>query len=127
MSAARKEIATIARFGVIGILATVVHAVCYLALSETAGLNALYANWIGFSVAFAVSLVGHSRWTFNTELTSRRATRFLITAAIGLAANTGFVYVIVEMLEFRPAVVLPFIMFVTPALIYVVSKFWAFA
>ncbi len=127
MSSAHKEMATIARFGVVGIFATAVHAAVFLGLSETAALNALYANWIGFSVAFAVSLVGHSRWTFNTELTSGRTIRFLVTAAIGLAANTGFVYLIVDMLDFRPAMVLPFIVFVTPALVYVVSKFWAFA
>lgn len=126
MSAARTEIATIARFGIVGILATIVHAIVYLGLSETGSLDALYANWAGFAVAFTISLVGHSRWTFNTELTSKRATRFLATAAIGLAANTGFVFLIVDWMEFRPAAVLPFIVFATPALIYLISKYWAF-
>lgn len=126
MSSGHKEIATIARFGMVGIFATAVHALVFLGLSESVALNALYANWIGFSVAFAASLVGHSRWTFNTELTSRRTIRFLVTAAIGLAANTCFVYLIVDMLEFRPAMALPFIIFVTPALVYIISKYWVF-
>jgi putative flippase GtrA len=126
MTALRRETGRVARFAVVGLVATAVHAFFYTLLAETVGMDAMLANWLGFAIAFSVSLFGHSMWTFGTGLSSARAARFLLVAAMGLGANTFFVWLVVEAMAFRPVAALPFIVFVTPALTYMVSRFWAF-
>ena len=127
MTALRHETGRVARFAVVGMVATAVHAFFYTALAEFAGIGALPANWIGFAIGFGVSLFGHSLWTFGTGVSASRTARFLVVAATGLCANTLFVWLVVDMMAFRPVAALPFIVFVVPALTYLVSRFWAFA
>ncbi len=91
----------LARFGSVGLMATVVHASVLALLQAGFGRSRAEANLIGFLVAFAVSLIGQQRFTFNDRLQGRRLNSlgvlilFLINAAaafgLGQVVQGGFV------------------------------------
>jgi len=101
----------IARFGAVGILATAVHAAILTALKLGLHISTGSANLISFIVAFAVSMYGQQRFTFNDRLQGQRINNFglsilfLINASaallLGHLAKAGWVV----MLPILPAVI----------------------
>lgn len=78
------------KFGVVGVLATAVHFSVVVALVEWFGMPPLPANALAYGVAFAVSWIGSSRWTFRGAAVVRFAVpRFLCVSLLGLALNQG--------------------------------------
>jgi putative flippase GtrA len=120
------------RFGLVGILATAVNALLYLFLAQHHLLRPVLANAVGFLCAFALSFGGHYYWTFAAQTRNGGAwhaslVRFFATALLGLGSNTLWTWLLVEQLRLPPASALAGILFITPVLVFVCSKYWAFA
>jgi putative flippase GtrA len=128
---ARPPLAQLAKFGVVGLLASAVHAGVYLATAETLLLTPLLANLAGFSCAFGVSYLGHRHWTFAAQAAGTHAAstlaKFLATALLGFTSNHLITWLLVERLALPKASALIGILFVTPLLTFACSKYWAFA
>ena len=58
----------LARFGIVGIVATLVHATTLILLKMLLQLGNGPANLLGFVVSFAVSMYGQQRFTFKDRL-----------------------------------------------------------
>lgn len=114
----------ILRFGLVGGLATLTHlAVATALLAALPAAHPVAVNVVAFLVAFVVSFVGHSRYTFRTK---GSLPKFLIAALTGLAANN---LVLVGLIALG-APALPSLWAATlaaPAVVYVISKTWAFS
>lgn len=101
----------LARFGSVGVVATLVHSAILLLLQAGLGRSAGEANLAGFLVAFVVSMAGQQRFTFQDRLQGRRLNSlgllilFLINAAaafsLGSIARGGWLV----MLPLLPAVI----------------------
>ena len=101
----------IARFGVVGIISTAVHAAILTTLKIGFQIGTGPANLAGFLVAFGVSMVGQQRFTFNDRLQGQRINNvglmilFLINALaallLGHMAKAGWVVI----LPILPAVI----------------------
>src|SRR5690606_22189813 len=113
--------AQFARFGLVGILAAGVHGGLFIGLVAL-GLPGYVANAIAFAIAFIVSYLGHSCWTFRDAGRSGRLGRFGLTTAAGFLLNSGFAIVIVDLMD-MPAwlAALPMIA-VTPIVVFVLLK-----
>jgi putative flippase GtrA len=86
-----------ARFGAVGLLATVVHVTVAIGLVELTGLPVFWANIAAFSVAVVISYAGNHRWTFARDgAHARYFPRFVAIAALGLALSQGIVWGITE-------------------------------
>jgi len=91
----------IARFGAVGIVSTAVHAAILTTLKIGLQIGTGPANLVGFLVAFAVSMYGQQRYTFNDRLQGQRINTvgltilFLINALaallLGHLAKAGWV------------------------------------
>jgi putative flippase GtrA len=121
------------KFGVVGIVATLVHAATLTLAVEALAVGPMRANVAGFGVAVFVSFFGNFRWTFRPAAGAPAPAlplipfgRFLLAAGSGFALNTAFVYVVTGVLGRPYFYALPFIVFVTPAFLFMVSKFWVF-
>ncbi|WP_416899688.1 MAG: GtrA family protein [Minwuia sp.] len=125
MTDARALIAQIGRFGIVGLAATAVHALVYWLLVQFAATEANLANLLAFLTAFAVSWIGHSRWTFGAGGRQRLA-RFTGVALGGYALNALATWIIVDGLVMDPRWPLVFILFVTPAATFAAGRLWAF-
>jgi len=122
-----------ARFGVVGIVASVVHVGLFVFSIEIFGLWEIYANILGFSVAVCVSYFGNLLWTFNHVIESNKSVvnksylvRFWFVAILGLLLNTLIVYLISEVyhLEYYYSVIL--MVTATPVVIFTLNKVWVF-
>lgn len=123
-----KHVLEIIRFGSVGLAVTLIHAVIYLALVSNNIFNIVDANIIGFIVAFVFSWIGHHYWTFKESNVSATKSfiKFVLVALLGLASNILLTILFVDTLSFpKQSGVLP-IVFITPTLIYLISKYWAF-
>ena len=127
------RIPQLARFGAVGLAATAVHALIYTLAVEPLAVPAMTANVLGFACAFSLSFYGHRYWTFphdgSLSPAALRASgiRFFVTALLGLASNSAITWLLVERLRQPPRSALAGILFVTPALVFAGSKWWAFA
>lgn len=117
------------RFGAVGVAATAVHAAIYSAATARAGVPVLSANFAGFAGAFLVSYFGHRFWTFAGARPQAASSlpRFLLVAFLGLCSNTLIAWLLVTRLGWPAPSALIGILFVTPMLVFVASKYWAFA
>ncbi|TVQ34832.1 MAG: GtrA family protein [Wenzhouxiangella sp.] len=125
-----REVLRLARFGAVGLSATLVHAGVYAALTGLALTAALTANFVGYGCAVLVSLIGHSRWTFSGHGQDERepglAMRFIVTSLTSLGLNTLLVWLVVHQAELHPLWALPGMVLIVPLLTYLLMKHWVF-
>lgn len=116
------------RFGTVGLLATAVHAIIYAGLIHFSAIPPQQANIAAFTFAFVFSYMGHSHFTFSGEgrRVGKTGPRFLAVALIGYALNAGFVFLTTALLDWGAGAALPFMIFITPAATFALSKYWAF-
>ena len=120
------------RFGIVGGLATLVHSAGYVAFIEVFDVTPIFSNIFAFLVAVLVSFAGHSTWTFRHEYRDRSTSassvflKFGMTALLGLSLNTFFVFLAITLLALHYAWAIVFFVFVTPVIVYLVSKLWVF-
>ncbi len=120
-------IAQLFRFGIVGVMATLVH-VGIATLFERAfpGLGQR-ANLTGYACGMLVSYLGHHRFTFALDGNHRaHVPRFLVVSFSGLAVSSLITYVVFQRLgqPFWQAMAL--VVLLVPPTTFVVSKFWAF-
>lgn len=133
----RSLVQQLMRFGVVGILATLMHAVAFHLLHTRYNFSSIPANLISFALAFALSYLGHLKWTFAPTATpavkqgrpaqqKQTLSRFLATALLGLSVNMLAGWLIVDYAQLSHYYFLAVVIFCTPALTFILSKYWAF-
>lgn len=121
------EIGQISRFGVVGIVATLLHMVVVWTLIQTTALHPLLANLIAFGVAFGLSFAGHYFWTFASDLIWHQAAlRFFLIAVSGFLLNTIILVGLIraEWIDAQWAAVISTA--IVPVFTYLLSRFWGF-
>ena len=116
-----------ARFGAVGLLATVVHVVVAIALVEFAKVPVFWANMGAFCTAVFVSYLGNHHWTFACQgAHARYFPRFISIAALGLALGQILVWAITEAGgNYRVAVLT--VAVAVPAFTFLASRLFVFA
>lgn len=115
------------RFGLVGILATVVHMVIGFLLIQ-AGWHPLLANTCAFVIAFFVSFVGHLGYSFADQETSfsRSFSRFVVVGLIGFFVNQLILAVLIALAVTSDTVSLLISTGCAAMVTFGLSKFWAF-
>jgi putative flippase GtrA len=115
------------KFGVVGIGATLVHAVVFAILVERLGQDPMMANMGGYAVAVVISYFGNFRWTFGAsrpEVTD--FLKFCLVTVVGFAINSAAVWVIMERQNLTYPYVLPVFLGVTPVVVFTINRVWTF-
>ena len=116
----------LSRFGMVGVVATAVHATVGLGLEIGAGAHPFWANLIAFSCALGVSFLGQMKLTFPDRVADGSAfTRFAAVALLGLGLNQLIVWVVTSQLGRPYWLALTIILFTVPVVTFVMLKFWA--
>lgn len=119
------EAGMLARFGGVGVIATLVHlAVAAAAFIVWPTVSPFVANLMAFIVAFQVSFWGHRRFTFRKD---GRAHRFFVLALGGFALNNGVLATLLIASSIDGLLAIVIATFTVPLLMYVAARFWAFA
>ena len=120
-------LAQLLKFGLVGLLATFVHALIALLLIQF-GLGPLLANPIAFLVAFQISYIGHSRWSFN--VTKRRRfshmCRFFIVSIFGILCSQGLLFGLLEWTQLTASISLLIALGISAVCTFYLSRQWAF-
>lgn len=121
------------KFGTVGGLATVVHLTLFVFCIELVGMQPFWANFPAFAVAVVVGFTGHFLWTFQHRDREGASSwtpafvKFAVTAILGLLLNSLIVYGVVDTLGQGYGYAVALMATFTPAAVFTVSKFWAFA
>ena len=98
----------IAKFGVVGILATLLDYGLLFALTEWAGLYYLLSSMLSFSISTIFNYVASVRWVFavNQKYSkTRNFVLFVILSIIGLGLNALAMWLGVEFLRWHDMIV----------------------
>jgi len=122
----------VCRFGVVGLAATLIHVTVFTALVHFRVFQPLLSNIVAFFPAFVLSFQSHYRWTFRCDPNAERLHRawvlvkFLGVALLGLAFNSLWVYLVVDVFQVEYYYTNLFIIFVTPGILFILNKFMVF-
>ena len=116
----------LSRFGLVGLIATAVHAMIGLGLHNGLGLTPLIANFFGFGLALCVSFFGQTRLTFPGATADMSAFgRFATVAVTGLSLNQLIVWIMTGLFAQPYWLALCIILATVPWVTFMLLKFWA--
>ncbi|WP_158622968.1 GtrA family protein [Aquabacterium soli] len=128
LHARSKEMRRVARFGMVGLVATVVHWLVTVSVTELLQLNPLVANTVGWGIAVAVSFAGHWSVTFGDHggPLIRSGLRFLGVSALGFVANSILFGALLSINPSLYAFWLSLTLALVAVMTYLLSNLWAF-
>ena len=125
----RTVIAQLARFVVSGAFVTALGVGVYALVALVLRWHPQLGNFLAYAVAMATGYVVHSEWSFRGhggERTHRTKVRFVIVSLLSLALNSFWVWLLFTRLHLgRAAPIVP-MLFVTPAVTFVLNRTWVF-
>lgn len=118
----------IIKFVVVGILAALVHLSVLWLLVNLLGVFPLIANAIAFALAFSVSFLGQSLWTFSHKTHNHTAMiRYLvIQLTCSFVLNQGLYTVLIVYTSLNYLVASFMALATIPIITFTLSKYWAF-
>jgi len=117
------------RYGIVGVIATVVHfCVAYL-FYESLKLNFLFAHFFGFLGGLIIAYFGHYFYSFRDKAAhTERFPKFLITTLAALTLHQVGAFLLVEHLNLDYSTeVLPLLVISVPVFTFLLNKFWVFS
>jgi putative flippase GtrA len=128
LSSFKSLLALMIRYGLVGVLASVVHAAISLVLHEYFSIAPFTAHACGFFGGLITAYLGHYHYSFKDDGRHRsRFPRFVITSLTGFALHQGGVWYLVSQLGWDySTLALPVLMLTIPLVTFLLSKFWVF-
>ena len=125
----RTVLAQLARFVVSGAVVTIFGVSVYAIVALLLRWNPQLGNFLAYVVAVATGYFMHSKWSFRghgSERTHATRLRFITVSLISYALNSFWVWYLYKYLQLgRAAPILPMV-FVTPAVTFVLNRQWVF-
>ncbi len=116
----------VARFGVIGVMATLCHFIVLNLLA--APLGSVAANCVAFLCAVNVTYFGQSIWVFKRRsIQGAQMRRFAVSAISGLILNAVLMAAFTGLFAWHYNQAFILIVFLVPAILFLINKFWVFA
>jgi putative flippase GtrA len=117
------------RFVVSGAFVTALGVGVYAIVALVLRWHPQLGNFLAYAVAMATGYVMHSRWSFRghgAERDHRTKVRFVTVSLISYALNSFWVWLLFTQLQLgRAAPIVP-MLFVTPAVTFLLNRQWVF-
>jgi len=125
----RIVLAQLVRFVMSGAFVTALGVAVYAIVALLLLWNPQLGNFLAYVVAMASGYLMHSQWSFRGhggERTLATKVRFIIVSVISYALNSFWVWFLYKYLDLgRAAPIVP-MLFVTPAVTFVLNRQWVF-
>ncbi|HET9353533.1 MAG TPA: GtrA family protein [Sphingomicrobium sp.] len=121
--------AQLVRFIVSGAAVTALGVAVYALVALALRWHPQLGNFLAYVVAMATGYLMHSRWSFRDhggERTHGTKVRFVIVSLVSYALNSFWVWLLTEALDLDPAWPILPMLFVTPAVTFVLNRQWVF-
>lgn len=123
----KEVLSQLAQYGVIGVLATIVHIASALALHYFGNVPPLWANFLAFLSAFGVSYWGNWRWTFSAVASHLHALpKYFFLSLAGFLVNQTLVYLTAIQWQWPFVWSVIGVASVLLAIGFFISRFWVF-
>lgn len=121
-------LAQLARFGLVGLAATLTHFLVAVSCVRVLALEPQLANVAGFLVAFTVSFAGQWRWTFRASAAplARALPSYFAISVAGFLLNAAAYRWLLGHSALRYDVALALVLLGVAGLTFVLSRLWAF-
>jgi len=117
----------ILKYGIVGLLGTIVHIGVLALMVEVFQVNAVIGSIVGFVGALLCSYLLNYYWTFkSTHNHLSSFSRYLLVSLVGLGLNTLLMYVTVTILKWWYIYGQLSVILIVPATNYMLNRFWAF-
>ena len=129
ISPERREILSqLARFLVSGAIVTLLGVGVYALVALVLRWHPQVGNLLAYLVAMATGYWLHSRWSFRNQgrRTSGTALKFIAVSLVSLGLNSLWVFLITGPLGMGPAWPILPMLFVTPAITFMLNRQWVF-
>ncbi|WP_223786848.1 GtrA family protein [Marinicella meishanensis] len=128
MSSYKSLFALMVRYGMVGVLASLIHAGISLAVLAVFDIEPFWSHAIGFFGGLITAYLGHYHYSFKDDgAHKQRFPKFAITAGTGFALHQSGVYLLVNQLQLTyQTQALPLLMVTVPMVTFLMSKFWVF-
>jgi putative flippase GtrA len=125
----RQVLGQLFRFIVTGALVTALGVGVYALAALVLGWHPQIANVLAYLAAMATGYVMHSRWSFRDHGTRSRSTsiKFVVVSLISLGLNSSWIAIMTGPMGLSPAWPILPMLFVTPAVTFVLNRQWVFA
>jgi putative flippase GtrA len=125
----RVVLAQLVRFGITGALVTALGVGVYAIVALLLKWHPQLGNFLAYVTAVATGYVMHSSWSFKGhggERTHATKFRFIVVSIISYALNAFWVWLLFTRLGLgRGAPIVP-MLFVTPAVTFLLNRHWVF-
>ena len=125
----RTTLGQIVRFGISGAFVTALGVGIYALVALVLRWHPQVGNLLAYLIAMGTGYLVHSRWSFRDhgeERTHRTRVRFFVVSLISYALNSFWVWLLYSRLHFTRAVPILPMLFVTPAVTFVLNRQWVF-
>ena len=124
----RAVLAQLLRFLVSGALVTILGVAVYALVALVLRWHPQIGNLLAYLAAMATGYVMHSRWSFRDHGRRTRSTavKFVVVSLISLGLNSLWVAIITGPLGLGPAWPILPMLFVTPAVTFILNRHWVF-
>jgi putative flippase GtrA len=124
----RQILSQLLRFLVSGALVTLLGVGVYALVALVLRWHPQVGNLLAYLVAMATGYWLHSRWSFRDhgQRTRSTALKFITVSLISLALNSLWVFLITGPLDMGPAWPILPMLFVTPAVTFILNRQWVF-
>ncbi len=124
----RQLLGQLVRFLISGALVTALGVAVYAVVALGLRWHPQLGNLLAYLVAMATGYLMHSRWSFrgHGRRTPGTAVRFVGVSLVSLALNALWVALITGPLGLGPAWPIVPMLFVTPAVTFVLNRYWVF-
>lgn len=117
------------RYGIVGVVASVVHYLIAYFFFSTFQINYLLAHFFGFVFGLFTAYFGHYFYSFkDSKSHSERFPKFLVLSLAALILHQGGAYSLVNFahLDYKTRV-LPLLVVIVPVFTFLLNKFWVFS
>jgi putative flippase GtrA len=124
----RTMLMQLTRFIISGVIVTALGVGVYAFVALLLGWHPQLGNLLAYVAAMATGYVMHSRWSFRDHGRRTRATgvKFVTVSLISLGLNSLWVWLFTGPLELSPAWPILPMLFVTPAVTFLLNRQWVF-
>jgi putative flippase GtrA len=124
---AKIEIGRFVRFGLVGICATLVYVLISLVANEALRIAPVPSSVLAQAVAFGVSYIGHSAYSFRVKTNHRVIFwRFMVITGLTFILATVTTWLIADAAGLSPRIAIATVALLIPAVNYICNRFWVF-
>ena len=113
------------RFGIIGIMITLLHVIVAIGLIRAAHAAPALANAIAFAIATSASYIVNTFWSFSSGVTHQNVRRYLVVSLLGCAI-ASLVSGLADKLGQNYWIGILAVVAIVPALTFIAHQHWTY-